>query len=269
MLSETEMKFVYDRAFLPEHLVPYVRAAGGSEPFLSGDYLYYFNGDAGVLVFIGYPLGKEYSHGEMRDALERAAAARRPSITALICPSEEGPGTEWSSMGSDVYFCLDLSRLVIRQKLRNTLSRAARDLTVETGRELKREHRKLIGEFFKRHRTDEETAYIFNKVPEYVAAVDSALVFSARNRKGKLAAFDVADFGSADYGFYMFNFTSRKRYVPGASDLLLAAVADECLARGKQRLNLGLGINPGVEFFKRKWGAAPLHDYHYFQRVTE
>jgi hypothetical protein len=54
----------------------------------------------------------------------------------------------------------------------------------------------------------------------------------------------------------MFNFRSETRYVPGASDLLLSAVIGQAIAEEKKYLNLGLGINPGVAFFKEKWGGA-------------
>ncbi len=53
---------------------------------------------------------------------------------------------------------------------------------------------------------------------------------------------------------YMFNFRSQARYIPGASDLLLSTVTQQAIADGKKYMNLGLGINPGVAFFKEKWG---------------
>ena len=46
--------------------------------------------------------------------------------------------------------------------------------------------------------------------------------------------------------------------MPGASDLLLTHVIKQAKREGKQHLNLGLGINPGVTFFKTKWGGVPF-----------
>ena len=43
---------------------------------------------------------------------------------------------------------------------------------------------------------------------------------------------------------------------PGTADALLAALAAEAETRGHGLLNLGLGIHPGVAFFKKKWGAS-------------
>ena len=59
----------------------------------------------------------------------------------------------------------------------------------------------------------------------------------------------------------MFNYSSDARYVPGASDLLLSEVVQQARAERKKYINLGLGINMGVTFFKRKWGGIPFLPY--------
>ena len=59
----------------------------------------------------------------------------------------------------------------------------------------------------------------------------------------------------------MFNFSSGANYVPGASDLLLFEVIQQAEAEGKKYINLGLGINPGVTFFKEKWGGVAFLPY--------
>ena len=51
---------------------------------------------------------------------------------------------------------------------------------------------------------------------------------------------------------------SSKRAAPGASDLLLHRIAEDARAEGKRFLNLGLGVNDGVRFFKEKWGGVPF-----------
>ena len=68
----------------------------------------------------------------------------------------------------------------------------------------------------------------------------------------------MADFGAGEYAFYLFNFRSPEAAIPGTSDLLLHALIREAQERGKRYLNLGLGINKGVAFFKEKWGARPF-----------
>ena len=91
----------------------------------------------------------------------------------------------------------------------------------------------------------EETRYIFERVPAYVRAAATARAFSARDRKGRLVAFDVADFSADEYAFYPFNFRTRAGYVPGTSDLLLRDLALAARAESKHYLNLGLGISEG------------------------
>jgi hypothetical protein len=65
----------------------------------------------------------------------------------------------------------------------------------------------------------------------------------------------------------MFNFTSRDRYIPGASDLLLYEMLRSSEEEKKKFINLGLGINPGVTFFKKKWGGAPFYPYFSYRYV--
>jgi hypothetical protein len=86
-------------------------------------------------------------------------------------------------------------------------------------------------------------------------------VYDARNEGGDLVAFDVAEMASKAYAFYMFNFTSRDHFVPGASDLLLWEIIEHAQREDKRYINLGLGIDPGVTFFKEKWGGEPFLPY--------
>jgi hypothetical protein len=99
---------------------------------------------------------------------------------------------------------------------------------------------------------------IFTKIGDYLSSVPTAWVFEARDSKGRLAGFDVADFAAQDYTFYLFNFRARPSPVPGTSDLLLQALIRDAQELGKSFVNLGLGINEGVAFFKKKWGGRPF-----------
>jgi hypothetical protein len=36
---------------------------------------------------------------------------------------------------------------------------------------------------------------------------------------------------------------------------------EEARQHGQTRMNLGLGVNAGISFFKRKWGAEPFLPY--------
>jgi len=59
----------------------------------------------------------------------------------------------------------------------------------------------------------------------------------------------------------MFNFRSSACPVPGVSDLLLSELIQQALAEEKRAINMGLGINAGVTFFKKKWGGVVFLPY--------
>jgi hypothetical protein len=143
------------------------------------------------------------------------------------------------------------------------LKRAGRDLVVERSRRLEKEHHQMVKEFLKTHKVDEASQFIIKRIPEYLSSAPSVWVFSAREKGGALAAFDIAEFGARHYAIYMFNFTSRSHYIPGASDLLLSEVINCAREENKEFINLGLGINTGVTFFKKKWGGVPLYPYNF------
>jgi hypothetical protein len=141
------------------------------------------------------------------------------------------------------------------------LSRAGRELSVKKSRDFGKEHQNLIEAFLNTHPVDEATRFIFERIGGYLSSSATAWVFDARDSKGELVAFDVAEFEPRNYAIYMFNFSSETFYVPGASDLLLSEVIKQAKTEKKKYINLGLGINPGVTFFKKKWGGVIFLPY--------
>jgi hypothetical protein len=199
----------------------------------------------------------------MKRALDEVTRRFKPSEVALTAPTISPSIAGCLKHPSDHYYRLDLSALSVPQKLRNMLRRAGQEISVERVKNFDREHRQMVNNFLNSHPIDGATQLIFEKIPEYMSASNTAWAFDARNRKGELVAFDVAEFGPRHYALYMFNFSSRSRYVPGASDILLAEVIRHAKAEHKRYINLGLGINPGVIFFKKKWGGVPLLPYSF------
>jgi primosomal protein N' len=143
------------------------------------------------------------------------------------------------------------------------VQRATRELQVEMGRELGPDHLRLVSEFSAARDLEEGTRAIFSRIPEYLSASPTAWVFSARTGSGKLAGFDIAEFAPSRYAFYMFNFLPRENPIPGTSDFLLAEIVRAALEQGKKAINLGLGIGPGITFFKRKWGGKPFLEHRF------
>jgi hypothetical protein len=237
----------------------YVTAISQTEPFLFDDFLVYTNQHR--LIFVGYSLEEAFEEKRMGKNLEKAVKRFKPRNVALTAPVLPTSLRNFAHLPSDHYYRLDLSSLSVSQKLRNMLKRAGRELSVKKTADFDEEHKQMIAEFLKTHPVEEATGVIFNRIDEYLSSSPNVRIFDARNERGELVAFDVAEFTPKDYALYMFNFGSDARYVPGASDLLLSEIIQEAKTAGKKFINLGLGINPGVAFFKKKWGGVVFLPY--------
>ena len=261
MIDQSETEHIYTNAYVPEHLVDYVSAISDAEPFLLEKYLCYKRDE--TLIFIGYPLGVPFDQKQMESNLEVAVKAIKPRIVAIVAPIIGLSRVRPIQKSSDSYYRLDLDGFIALPGVQSMLRRASRELSVEAGKEWGKEHGALVTEFLSSHEVSEETELIFTRIPEYMASAKTALLLSARNQKGELIALDVADFGSKDYTFYMFNFASREHYIPGASDLLLHELITIAQKKGKRFINLGLAINAGITFFKQKWGGVSFLNYEF------
>jgi hypothetical protein len=259
MITPAEREYIEEKAYLPEHLPQYVSAISKTEPFLFDDYI--VHAKRNHFIFVGYPLKEPFIEKQMEKVFEDAIKRFKPRSVALIAPAIPSYVNGRDHPPSDHYYRLELSALSIPQKLRNMLTRASRELSLEKTRRFGREHKKLVENFLKAHPVEEGAQVIFKRIDKYLSSSTTAWVFDARGRKGELVAFDVAEFKARDYAIYMFNFTSDALYVPGASDLLLSEVIQEAKKEKKKFVNLGLGINAGVTFFKKKWGGAAFLPY--------
>lgn len=263
MLNEKEKEHAYNRGFIPEHVTDYVGTITGGESFLLQDYLYYSVN--GQLFFIGYPLQNLFEGKSMISALNAAIEDHKPEMVSLIAPTVALSENKCLKSETDQYYRLNISEFAIHQKTRNMIQRASKDLVIVKGRIITDEHVQLISEFVEFHPLGDEKKFIFDRIPEYVSKVSTAAIFSATDNNGRLVAFDIAEFGSREYAYYMFNFRSKELSVPGASDLLLNEIVITSKKQGKSFVNLGLGINKGNRFFKEKWGGEPFLDYRYCQ----
>lgn len=259
MLTPREEEYLKIHAYIPEHLPGYGAVISQTEPVLENDFLFYVG--KGFLIFVAYPLSQKFYKKETQKILQKVIKHFHPAQVAILGP--EIPLSKAKVMQEDAYFKLDLAELNIPGKVKNMIRRASREITIEMGREFKDEHQQLVNEFFHTHPIDEATKYIYQRIPQYLAATSSAYLFNARNGQGNLVAFDVAEFGAQVYAFYMFNFRSARYHVPGTSDLLLHSIIQETQKQKKIFINLGLGINAGITFFKKKWGGVPFLQYKF------
>jgi hypothetical protein len=259
MITTDQLDFILEHAYIPEHMTSYVMAVSTAEPFLIGNFLVYRKEEQ--VVFVGYPLREDFQEKRMKKALDEAVRRINPSVVALMAPSIPTSIHPQTPPSSDKYYRLDLAALSVSQKVRNMINRATRHLKVEKRKTLDEDHRELIREFLTVHPLSQQMRFIFERIPDYVSSSATAWVYDARDEKGELVAFDVTEMGPKHYAFYMFNFTSHNRVIPGASDLLLWEILLQAKREGKHYINLGLGINPGVSFFKEKWGGVPFLPY--------
>jgi hypothetical protein len=259
MITAVQQSYVEEHAYLPEHIVPYVMSVSQAEPFLLEGFLAYAKKNH--LIFVGYPLKEPFEEKRMHWALDQAIRRFKPKEIALTAPSISPSIAGKAHPPSDHYYSLDLSNLSVPQKTRNMIRRAMRELSIQKVRTFGADHRRLVDEFLNSHPLDEATRRIFMKIPAYLSSVPTAWIFEVRSHRGELVAFDVAEFGSKYYAMYMFNFSSKDRPAPGASDLLLSGIINQSITEEKKCINLGLGINPGVAFFKTKWGGIPFLPY--------
>jgi hypothetical protein len=255
VITAKQQDYIRRRAYVPDHLPAYVAAVSPVEPFFIEDFVIYAGQNR--LIIVGYPLSGTFEEARLEQVLTKTTERFDPELISVTAPIIPPSLVNCSPSPADSYYRLELADLSIPQKVRNMLNRAGREVEVVKSREFREEHHRLVKAFLQAHTLDEGTQFIFNKISQYIKT-ETAWLFEARNQSGDLVAFDVAEFGPENYAFYMFNFCARQLYVPGASDLLLSKIIEQAIVEEKRYLNLGLGINAGVTFFKTKWGGVPF-----------
>ena len=262
-------------ALVPEHLPAYVRAISGMDVhFCAGCPCY--AGEGGEAVLVCYPpdiLGDctDWTPdvaNRVRTVVDSAVAAALalPQVSirqlTVLAPVRPTAAPADASEERDSYWALPLPLPTpLPQKVRNMLTSARRLVRVEVGSGptiWTDEHRQLVRHFCTSHTGLEAgSVFIFENLEGWLGASADTRVFSARAHDGRLLASAVGDFTALGTAFYMFAFR-EPHCPPGVADLLLHHIALEGSRQGQRLLNLGLGINAGVTFFKKKWGAREL-----------
>lgn len=259
MIVPDLMARVTAEAVVPEQVIHYVRAMAGSKPVMVGRCVGFLS--EADLVLIGYPVGDPMDSPAMVEAVDEALHIPGLSRITVMGPMRPPQAPAQVPATEDFYYSLPLPPPPPGQKLRNLLRRASRDLVIEKGHRLEEDHTDLVRRFLGERPLAPGTRHILEKIPDYLAASSSSLALSARLSGGRLAAFAVGEFSPLRTAFFMFCFRERGLAPPGSADLLLSGLLDEAVRRGQTHMNLGLGINDGIRFFKRKWGAAPFLPY--------
>lgn len=246
-------------ALVPDQLLPYVQAVAGLESEVCEGCLLHHAAGHGVLV--GYPA----SNPENMDIVNKAvkeASKKLEHITVMACARPAAAPRD-ANVKTDQYWSLPLPAPLPGMKLRNMLKRGTREarIVASSGKAAwSADHAALVKNFSERKKLEAGSIYIFERLGDYLANTPDAVLFSAFDGSGKLIACAIGDYTAFATAFYMFAFRDASA-PPGVADLLLNAVAREGETRGHSRLNLGLGIDSGVEFFKKKWQASPFLPY--------
>jgi len=266
MITLSEELYIKKNAYIPEHLPCYVGTVSDNECFIVKDYVFYFGNR--TLVFIGYPLSQIQADAYVIEIIEKLIQIFKPDYLALIGEEISYSKARCLSKETDAYWRVNLEELEISQKVRNMINRASRELYIEKTKNFGKDHLSIISQFYETHSVSEATKYIFERIPDYISSCETVFIFNAKDRNEKLIAFGIADFFADDYAFYMFNFSSKKT-VPGVSDLILHEIIKTAKENNKKYINLGLGINEGVQFFKKKWGGVPFLKYEFYFYKTK
>jgi hypothetical protein len=257
MIVPDRLAGVTAAAAVPEQVVPYACAVAGSKPQRVGSCVGYAS--EGEFVLVSYPLHDPRDTSAMTAAVDQALklpGVRRITVIGPVRPPQAPEGLPAAQDGS---VSVPVPQPPPAQKLRNLMRRAGRELAIERGGTCGDEHMALIQPYLDGPHLTAGTRHIFRQLPRYLEASPGSLMLSARLSDGRLAAFSVGN--SLPAAFYMFCFRKPGLAPPGSTDLLLSALLEEARERGQVRMNLGLGVNAGVRFFKRKWGAEPFLPY--------
>lgn len=241
-------------AITPDQLIPYVKAVSGLDSRMFGNCVGHFC--EGQIVLIGFPLGKPRDREELDKAVEEALQTKGLKHITVLSAEKPSQAPENAAVSTDAYWSLPLPLPPYRQKLRNMLARAKRDIHIEeSGADgYGQEHEAMAEAFCAERRLEPGMVHIFRQLKKYLAQSPEARLFSARTKDGTLAAFAIGDYSSFNTAFYMFA-CRLPSAPPGTADALLEAVAKCGEERGHSLLNLGLAVNEGIGFFKKKWGA--------------
>ncbi len=262
MITPEEEAYILTRASVPEHIVSLMTLISKGDPFLLDDHLGLAKDN--WLIFIGYPLEGNFLRERCERIVQRAVETFRPEylwfIGPEIPPSLLNAATERQT---DQYYLFDIERTKLRPYLQRLADKASEELIVERGRSISKEHEALISELLKREKLPARVRELYRAMPDYIGHSSSAWALNARDRTGKLCAFTIVELGAKKFSAYILGSHSKKHYVPHASDLLFLEMINLTREAGKSSINLGLGVNEGIQRFKEKWGGKPFLRYEF------
>lgn len=265
MVNSEEQAYIIQKAYVPEHILNLMIPISKGEPFLIEDDLVFFKDN--WLIFVGYPLEGHFSQKRCEEILKQAVETFRPEYLWFIGP--EIPTSLQESCKerqTDQYYLLDLNQLKLKPALQRVTEKASKELIVERGHAISKEQKGLILELLRREKLPPRLRELYLAMSDYVTHSSTAYVLNAWDKHRRLCAFFIVELGAESFSTYVLGAHSKKYYVPHASDLLFLEMVQLTHEHGKNRINLGLGVNEGIRRFKEKWGGVPLLSYEFCER---
>lgn len=262
MLTPEEEAYILSKAYIPEHILNLMVPVSKGDPFLKEDYLGFARDNWVILV--GYPLSGHSSQDKVEGVLKEIVQTLRPEYLWFI-----GPEIPSSLQGScrerqtDHYYQFDLDQTKIKPSLEKVTMKASKELMVERGRIISKDHEAIILELLKREKLPSRIRELYRCMPDYVSHSPTAYVLNAFDKNNRVCAFFVVELGAKNFSAYILGSHSKRHYVPHASDLLFLEMIRLTREHGKNTINLGLGVNEGIRRFKEKWGGRPFLRYEF------
>jgi hypothetical protein len=261
-LRAVDEQYVLARAYVPEHIVSLMALISKGRPFLIEDHVGFVKDN--WLILVGYPLEQEFSLARCEQIVKQVVESHRPEYLWFIGPEIPPALLErCQNRQTDQYYRLDLAQTKPKSSLRRVAQKAGETLIVARTRTFSREHLALVAELRQRQNLPPLIEALYEAMPDYVAHSASACVLEARDKKGKLGAFYVVELAAPAFDTYILGSHSKTNYMPHASDRLFLEMITLAQERGKQVINLGLGVNEGISRFKKKWGGKPFLQYEF------
>jgi hypothetical protein len=265
MITAEDEEYILARAYVPEHIINLMVPISKGEPFFAEDHLTFAKDN--WLILVGYPLDGDFSQERSEKILKQAVQKHRPEYLWFIGP--EVPASlshSCKERETDRYYRLDLKQAQPKPSLQRMTDKVSKELIVERGHSISKEHEALIAELLKREKLSPRLRELYLAMPEYTARSSSAWTLNARDKDGRLSAFFVIELGAKNFSAYVLGSHSKKHYVSHASDLLFFEMIKLTREHGKEIVNLGLGVNAGIRRFKEKWGGIPYLNYEFCER---
>ncbi|MBI5968041.1 MAG: hypothetical protein HY882_09330, partial [Deltaproteobacteria bacterium] len=168
MILPEEEEDILREASVPEHIVRLMVAVSKGEPYLASGYLFFAKEN--WLIFIGYPLAREFKAEDFTATLQKTIKEFNPAYTWFIAP--EVPDSILAAARqreSDEYYKLDLRDHEVPKDLIRQIRKTGKNLEVEKSRKYSPDHAALIQEFLKREEPSARVKELFLRIPEYVA----------------------------------------------------------------------------------------------------